>query len=174
MTCDPEEVHVWRIDLDAAPATRAKLQATLTPGEMERAERFRTPQLQNRSIVARGAVRRILGRYTQTDPGELRFRTGMYGKPELESPQAKIFFNLSHSRNLALFAVATCGRVGVDAEYVQNEIVIEEVSCAFSRTESDGIMALPRGERLAAFYSTWVRKEAFTKALGYGLSLPLD
>lgn len=75
---------------------------------------------------------------------------------------------------MALLAVATSGRVGVDAEYINGDVEVEEmIRSFFAYAETKGILALPRDQRLGAFFATWTRKEAFVKAVGGGLSLPL-
>ena len=175
MNCARGELHIWRIGLDCTAAALAALQATLSPEEHARAKRFRTPNLQDRWSVSRGALRCILGSYLKIGPKALQFRVGTHGKPELEWPPEKLSFNLSHTRDLALLAVAGSGRVGVDAEDVQDGLDVEEIIRSnFAAAERDEILALPPDQRIRAFFATWVRKEAFIKALGGGLSLPLN
>jgi 4'-phosphopantetheinyl transferase len=141
----------------------------------EKETHFRSAELSRRWTVARGAVRSILATYTGSEPQSLVFRVGPYGKPELSEPSRGISFNLSRTRGLALLAVAGAGRVGIDAETMRAEIEIEDISRRFfTRSEADEILALPPEARLAAFFACWTRKEAFVKALGTGLSVPLN
>ena len=175
MKCAPGEVHVWRVDLDCAARTVAALRATLSPEEEQRAARFRSIELQDRWTVARGALRCILAAYARCEPGVLVFREEPHGKPVLTWPVEEILFNLSHTGGLALVAIAGSGRVGIDAETVRSEIEVEELSRRFfAPAEAAEILALSPDARLAAFFNCWARKEAFVKALGGGLSVPLD
>jgi 4'-phosphopantetheinyl transferase len=171
----PGEVHIWRIELNCVATSIATLKATLSPEEQGKAARFRTSELGERWTVARGALRCILASYAQSEPKSLVFRLGPYGKPDLAWPAADITFNLSHTCGLALLAITGKGRrVGIDAEMVRSGIEVEDLSRKFfAPAESDEILAVPPDFRLAAFYACWTRKEAFIKALGAGLSMPL-
>ena len=174
-TCAPGEVHLWRIELDCAATSIAALKATLSPEELERAERFRSRELCQRWMVARGALRCILATYSQSEPSSLVLRAGPKGKPELVWPAENISFNLSHTCGLALLAIAGRGRVGVDAETVRPGIEVADLSRRFfAPAEADEILRLPPEAQLAAFFACWTRKEAFVKALGTGLAVPLD
>jgi 4'-phosphopantetheinyl transferase len=167
------EVHVWRIDLDSRASSVAALRAILSQEELEKTARFRTAELSQKWTVARGALRYILGAYTGSDPRTLVLRAGRHGTPELVGPGEDISFNLSHTHSLALLAVASSGRVGIDAETVRPVIEAEDLSRRFFATaEADEILALAPAVRLAAFFACWTRKEAFVKALGSGLSSP--
>ncbi|MFY9562549.1 MAG: 4'-phosphopantetheinyl transferase superfamily protein [Terriglobales bacterium] len=83
-------------------------------------------------------------------------------------------FNLSHTRGLAMLAIAR-NRVGIDAEAVCSDIDIEDLSRRFfAPAETEEILGLSSDARIAAFFACWTRKEAIIKALGAGLSMPLD
>ena len=173
--CVRGEVHVWRVELDCAERDITALTAMLSPTEGQRASRFRSVQLRQRWSVAHGALRSILARYAGTEPASLRFGAGSNGKPELRPPIQNISFSLSHTGSLAMLAVASGERVGVDAELIRPGIEVEELSRRFfSRAEADEILALPRESRLEAFFACWTRKEAILKAIGVGLSEGLD
>ena len=175
MKCPPGEVHVWRIDLDGAARTAATLRAILSHEEEHRASRFRSIELRESWTAARGALRCILAGYARSEPDALLFREGPHGKPALAGIAEDIPFNLSHTSGLALVAVAGIGRVGIDAETVRPEIEVEDLSRRFfAAAEAAEILPLSPGARLAAFFNCWTRKEAFVKALGGGLSVPLD
>jgi 4'-phosphopantetheinyl transferase len=175
MKCAPGEVHIWRIALDCAATSAATLRATLSLEEEQRAARFRSPELYAQWTVARGALRCILATYAQCEPSVLVFRAGPHGKPALAWPVQDIPFNLSHTNGLALVAIAGSGRVGIDAEIVRSKIEVEDLSRRFfAPAEAAEILALSPDARLAAFFTCWTRKEAFVKALGGGLSVPLD
>src|SRR6266545_3824942 len=111
----PSEIHVWRIELNQPDAVRRRCWDLLSADERERAERFRFAVHQRRFTVAHGAVREILGEYVAVDPHDLRFETTGNGKPLLAG--ATVTFNLSHSADLAVLAVGTDVRIGVDVEH---------------------------------------------------------
>jgi len=172
-----DDIHCWRASLDATPETVASFAATLSPDERERAARFRAPADGDRFTVGRGILRAILAGYLGIEPGALRFIYGAHGKPALVSgDNAKdIRFNLSHSRGLALFAFALGREIGADLEFMRPNLDTERLAVRFfSREEIRTLQALPDAERRAAFFRCWSRKEAFIKARGEGLSLPLD
>jgi len=150
---------------------------TLTLDERARARRFRFPRDRDRFIVARGVLRAILGRYLGVDPGRLRFRYSPYGKPALAGPfeDEGIRFNLAHSQGIALYAVSRGREVGIDVEYVRADLADERIAERFfSPREVATLRAVPAEQRREAFFHCWTRKEAYVKARGEGLSLPLD
>ena len=114
------EVHVWRIELEQPNDLLKNFRATLDPDELERARRFHFDKHRRHFIVGRGFLRNILGRYLEVEPAALRFSYGPYGKPALagEYENSKLRFNLSHSHNLALFAITEEKHLGVDVELV--------------------------------------------------------
>lgn len=163
-----DDVHVWHVDLRRKADT---LEPLLSEDEVERADRFRFERDRRRYVVGRGLVRTLLGRYLRRDPAGLVFRYGRYGRPELPT----LSFNVSHSGETALVAVALDGDVGVDVEQLRPEPAEEEVAERFfSRREVEALRSLRRVEQPSAFLACWTRKEAFVKALGDGLSLALD
>jgi 4'-phosphopantetheinyl transferase len=177
MICPAREVQVWRIPLDLDPETLAVLSDLLDPLERARAGRFRFERDRRRFIAARGRLRQVLSRYSGGRPEALRFRYGPHGKPELEPEDRSdsLRFNLSHAHELALLAVARGRDVGVDLEWSGREVeALELAERFFSRAEARALWRLPEPRRAAAFFRCWTRKEAYIKARGEGLSLPLD
>ncbi len=115
----------------------------------------------------------ILARYVDRPPGALRFDYGAHGKPAL--PGSPVRFNLSHAGGIALCAVALDRDVGVDVEQVRALPDLARIARRFfSPSEADALAGLPRAEREAAFFTCWTRKEAYIKALGRGMAVPLD
>src|SRR5258706_5260926 len=170
------EVHVWRVVLVQPNPVVQELWHTLDQGERGRAERFRFQRDRERFIVAHGLLRTILGGYLGGAAGQLRFCYGAYGKPEL-APEcgAALSFNLSHAHELALYAITRERAVGVDIEHMRPGIAdIAIAERFFSPHEVAALQALPDAERGLAFFTCWTRKEAYIKARGEGLSLPLD
>ncbi|HJQ31620.1 MAG TPA: 4'-phosphopantetheinyl transferase superfamily protein [Pyrinomonadaceae bacterium] len=172
-----EEVHVWRALLDAPEVRVRRLLELLAPDERERAARFHFERDRRRFTVARGLLRGILGGYLNSAPEALRFVYGAQGKPALVAEQnpGGLRFNVSHSEGVALFAFARGREVGVDVERVSSRVSCEEIAGRFfSPGEVARLRALPAELREAAFFDCWTRKEAYIKARGEGLSLPLD
>ena len=172
-----DEVHVWRAALVRHPVEIEALRGTLSEDELLRAERFRFSRDRSKFIAARGILREILSRYLCLPPTLLRFGYNAFGKPELceEVGGATTRFNLSHAGEIALYAVAAGREVGVDVEFVREDVACAEIAADFfSRREAAALLALPADVRTRAFFNCWTRKEAYIKAHGAGLSLPLD
>ncbi len=170
------DVHIWQTPLQISAARRDRFYATLAPDERARAARFRFPEHRERFIAAHGALRDILSRYLNLPAGQLAFSTTPHGKPTLTAPDhAWLQFNLSHSGDLALVAVTRDHPVGIDVEQMlPPENYPRLVEQFFSANENAAFLALPESKRAAAFFAGWTRKEAYVKALGTGVSLPLD
>jgi len=172
-----DQVHVWSAALDQPDSLVRNLWHTLAPDEQGRAERFHFRRDREHFIIARGLLRQLICRYSGTEAQRLRFCYTSYGKPFLaeESNPSPISFNLSHSQGLALFAFTRQRELGVDVEYVRPEVVKERIAeHFFSRQEVRVLRALPAAMQAEAFFNCWTRKEAYVKAKGEGLSLPLD
>jgi 4'-phosphopantetheinyl transferase len=173
----PGEVHVWVASLDAPPPLLAIHRRLLAADEIERAERLRFEHLRARFVTGRAILRLLLGRYVQAAPEKLRFRYGAYGKPELDSfpPARSLAFNLAHSHNLAVYALALAPRIGVDVEQMRPVQERDQITERFfSPRERQALAALPDTQREEAFFLCWTRKEAYLKALGAGITYPLD
>jgi len=163
----PQEIHIWRADLVAAPPTIDRLYRLLSQEEQGRADRFCFPKHRKRFIVSHGALRAILSRYMSVEPQAVAYRNNDYGKPFLVD--SLIEFNLSHSHLLALIAVAERRRIGVDVEWMRENIEYESIARRFfSPQEAANVKSIP------SFFHCWTRKEAYIKAQGMGLSIPLD
>jgi 4'-phosphopantetheinyl transferase len=154
----------------------------MTPDERTRSARFKFERDQQRFIVARGVLRDLLGRYLQIPPSQISFVYNAFGKPDLGPEFAsRLTFNLSHSRwgprsaGLALIAIATASNVGVDLEYIRAQSDDADIArCFFSAAEVEYLMARPSHLYAEAFFSCWTKKEAYLKACGEGLAIPLN
>jgi 4'-phosphopantetheinyl transferase len=166
------EVHVWRGDLDTGFSPGDFL-SVLSPDELERASRFHFERDRRHYQCARGLLRVILARYLKLPPGSLRFSYGSHGKPALAGTELR--FNLSHSGGLALLAVAGGGEVGVDIEQVKPRGEVMNIAERFfSPGEIVWLRAQPPDLQQRGFFRLWTRKEALIKAIGLGLSMPLN
>lgn len=177
LTLASDEVHVWRVGLDLRLSQVQNLLQTLTEDERSRAERFYFVRDRHHFIVARGALRAILSRYLNCEPGQIRFCYNQQGKPALvrEWGGDWLRFNVSHARGLALVAVTRDREIGVDVEYIRPDLANEQIAEQFfSPREVAQLRALPPALQPEAFFNCWTRKEAYIKAQGMGLSLLLD
>jgi len=171
------EVHVWRASLDQPADTIAKLSHLLSRDECQRAERFHRPIDRRRFIAGRGILRKILSAYLALAADEVRFVYKKYGKPFISDDQNRgaLSFNLSHSNSMALYGVARGRRVGVDIEYMREDFATLEIAKRFfSKDEFEALKASPIDRRTDAFFNCWSRKESYIKAIGMGVSYPLD
>lgn len=173
LSLEAGQVHVWQICLEQESELLDRFRQTLSPEELDRAGRFRFERLQRHFVVSRGFLRYVLGRYLAAEPSSLRFSFNEYGKPSLAGESLQ--FNMSHSHEMALVAVTRDAAVGVDVEHIRADFASEDIATRFfSRLEVETFSSLPREERVAAFFRCWSRKEAYIKAIGKGLSQPLD
>jgi len=165
---------LWRAPLDLAGPELAELRRTLSPDESARAARFRFPAAQDRFAAARGSLRTILARYCHADPASLEFGCGPAGKPYLASGQGPEF-SVSHSHSWALYGIASGREIGVDLERIGKPALDHErvAERFFARAESAYLKSLPAATRLESFFRLWTLKEAYVKALGEGLRIPL-
>jgi 4'-phosphopantetheinyl transferase len=173
----PELIHVWRLSISSAPID--ELLPILNDDERARAARFAFRKDHNQFVAVRGWLRRLLGAYLRQPPPELRFTYGAAGKPQLDCRcgvgPVDLRFNVSHSHDMALLAFAVGRDVGIDVEYIDNQVdVLELARTCFSPAERRLLQARVSEERLACFFRFWTAKESYIKALGGGLSIPLD
>jgi 4'-phosphopantetheinyl transferase len=172
-----DEVHIWCADLNLPEISLEQLVNNLSADEQTRAARFIHAQDRSHFIAARAILRDILSRYCKIVPNEIKFNYSAKGKPllTLEANQPKLFFNLSHSHDLALYAVTNLDRIGVDIEYTRRNIdALEIAERFFSKNEIESLHSLSASEQLIGFYKIWTRKEAYVKAIGEGISHSLD
>jgi len=177
LTLDLGEIHVWRVSLAQTESCLQNLQQTLSTDERTKADRFRFPKDRSQFIVSRGALRAILSRYLNISSHILRFDYNPYGKPSLTVAQGgnTLRFNLSHSRGMALIAITKNRDIGVDLEGInQNFSCLEIAEKFFSPLENSVLRSLPEHLQATAFFTCWTRKEAYIKAVGKGLSIPLN
>lgn len=167
-----QTIHLWRIVLSELFSQIPDLKTLLSPDELERAMRFKFEIHRQRFIVSRGILRRVLSLYTDIPAQEIQFSYGKRGKPFIENHELQ--FNVTHSDDLAVFAITKENAIGVDIEKVETNFEESVAKRFFSATENEYLQRLPDAEKIIAFYQIWAKKEALIKALGEGLYAPLD
>jgi 4'-phosphopantetheinyl transferase len=171
-TPGPGQVHLWRIAVDGHDGrTVVGLAADLAPEECQRAARFRSPDDAGRWVRSRAALRSILGGYLGMAPSAVSFALGPKDKPALAGADAaRLHFNLSHSGDLALVAVAPDREVGADVERIRQGL--DELSLARRAFDAEMVGLLESTEpelRTSVFFRLWVRHEARVKCRGTGI-----
>jgi len=171
-----DDVHVWQARVDADSLRECELLGALSSDERARSYRFHFRKDRDLYLVGRSMMRALLGGYVGCQPSEVPLCYSAHGKPGLSPDvQTDLQFNLSHSRELALFAVTRGSPIGVDVEFVQPTVMNERVAEEFfSSYEVAALRALPAELKSQGFFNCWTRKEAFIKAKGEGLSMKLD
>lgn len=169
------EIHVWRTSLNMDACIIQSLHQTLSADEQQRAALFHFQKDREHFIVARGLLREILSRYLNQKPDDISFYYNQHGKPALHTHgQEPLHFNVSHSHGLALYAVTSCP-IGVDIERIRTDFSYQEIAEKFfSPQENAMLRSLPLNLQPKAFFTCWTRKEAYIKAVGKGLSIPLN
>lgn len=169
------EVVVAR--LDPRPEAVRALRAWLSDSERQRARRFRFDRDRRRFIVARARLRQLLAARLRTRPEAIEFVYGKHGKPALAPRFADTGwrFNVSHCNEVAVYAFSRGGEIGIDVEAIRAVREADGIAARFfSRRENEAYLALAPRDKPLGFFNCWTRKEAFVKALGDGLSMPLD
>ncbi len=170
---ESRHVDVWRIFLNLQADSIKLASSTLSADEAQRAARFHFPKDRDHFIAAHGILRQIVGRYLHCNPSDLTFSVNEYEKPSLVD--STLEFNLSHSGDFALLAITQERKIGVDVERIRQGISSHVIAQQyFSKAEVAELQSLPLTQREAAFFTCWTRKEAYIKAQGIGLSLPLE
>lgn len=173
MQIDTHEIHVFAAPL-SGPISEERA-AVLNADERERANRLISPLHRQYFIAAHVVLREILGHYLEAAPASIQFTFGAHRKPALAAPfEDKLHFNLSHSEDMAVYAITTSGAIGVDIEKIRPDNKIDVADRFFSPAEKSALATLPSAQQIAGFYHVWSRKEAIIKANGKGLAIPLS
>lgn len=171
---DIREVRVWPIKLYASNECIAQLRSLLSSAELHHVDQLRSPHLQQHYVMSQSVLRILLSRLLKVPAKQLSFTFSQNGKPALAGP-TRIRFNMSHSDGLALYAVAIDCSMGVDVERIRLIEDFQQIaSSCFHPAELANLASLPSSDRPAAFFRCWTRKEAYIKAKGDGLTIPLD
>lgn len=174
LTLPDNEVHVWRVTLEQPVGFLQELRQTLSGDELARAKCFHFAKDRHHFIVARASLRLILGHYLAVEPGQIRFIYSSHSKPSLAIP-FDLKFNVSHAGDVALHAVTWGREIGVDIEKLRAMPDAAQIAERFFSAQENQVFAtIPSQQREEAFFNCWTRKEAYIKAMGEGLSQPLD
>jgi 4'-phosphopantetheinyl transferase len=176
LSLSAREVHVWRARLSSSTADLSKLRGSLSSEERERADRFRSEHDRARFVLGRIVARSVLGHCLQRPARDVQLTSDNSGKPVVASPsEALLHFNISHSGDHVLLALARDRRVGVDVEQVREAKDLNEIAArCFSKAEYFRLQTIPERMRTESFYRCWTLKEAYLKARGEGFRLSLD
>ena len=171
------DLHIWRACLSGSVPELSYFDSILSPDEKARAERFYFERDRNRYIFGRGILRTLLGGYLQVQASKITFVYGPHGKPAIESVRSNksLQFNLAHSNDWAVYAFGWDHPLGIDLEHIRPMPDVDELAERFfSASERVLIHSLSGDQKWETFFSIWTCKEAFLKATGSGLTLPLD
>ena len=174
------QAHVWlaRPEVAHCPERRQQYEDVLSASERERYSLFHFEHNRLEYLVAHALVRNTLSRYAPIEPRDWSFKYNRYGRPEIADGgdgTLGLRFNLSHTKELVACIVTTALDCGVDVEYERPLDDLMQLACnVFSTNEQASLRSLPRELQLGRFYTLWTLKEAYIKARGLGLSLPLQ
>jgi 4'-phosphopantetheinyl transferase len=178
MTDAAIHIYLGRLDEVNTSRVRSACMAMLCPEERQQAERFAFDRHREQYVLAHGLVRAALSRSApEVHPAAWRFQRDHYGRPFIAHPQRTepLCFSLSHTDGLVACVVSPCEAVGIDVEATDRPTAPLEVAEAFfSPEELADLLALPAPQRNDRFFDYWTLKEAYIKARGMGLHLPLD
>ena len=168
----PDAVHVWILPVTPGPEDDGR--GLLDDSETARWHRLVRPEGRRLFAAAHALLRTALSRYAAVDPREWRFSAGEHGRPELAGPVSGLSFNLTHTDGLAACVIARGLSVGIDAERPARRLDLDSMMrVAFTDAERAQVLAEAPERRGAAFFAIWTLKEAYIKARGLGLTLPL-
>jgi 4'-phosphopantetheinyl transferase len=171
------EIHVWRASLECVSDLIPPYESTLSDDEKSRAARFHFTHDRESFVAARGILRELAAAYLRTTPCELKFQYSPEGKPYIyrENLEWPIRFNLSHTLRTVLYAFARGREVGIDLEGIRSDFPREVIAERFfAPDEAAELRAVPAELQAEGFFNCWTRKEAYLKARGKGLQIPLD
>lgn len=171
------EVHIWLIPFDKIINRISFFEDLLSQNELSRAGKFHFEMDRSKFIVGRGILRLILSKYSGILPSQIKFIYNEFEKPSLEKGQNSMFleFNTSHSASFVIVGLTIIAKIGIDIEILDRKSdLLELAKRYFAEAEFINLISLPKDLMIEGFYNCWTRKEAFIKAIGNGLSHPLD
>lgn len=171
-----DQAQIWYFDLDQIVDKINLFTSIMSPDELKRADKFHFEIDKNRYVCARGILRTLIFCQSGIKPSFIKYHLTQYGKPELEKDlnKSSLKFNLSHSKNCLCIGITYDIEIGVDIEFIDPIPELTDLAKTYlSPKEYEHIIKLPEQHRYRDFYLLWTKKEAITKALGQGLSIPL-
>ncbi|MGA3092604.1 MAG: 4'-phosphopantetheinyl transferase superfamily protein [Terriglobales bacterium] len=174
------EIHLWLAFYDeiTEEGLHCAYRELLDTAEKEQEPRFYFARDRQRYLITRALVRTVLSRYIPIHPKEWIFSTTAYGRPDIANAQAReacLVFNISHTHSLIVLGVTKRRALGVDVEnFRAREVSLEIADRYFAPQEVADLTATPPHQQQYRFFEYWTFKEAYIKARGMGLSLPLD
>jgi 4'-phosphopantetheinyl transferase len=172
-----DKVEIAVAGLEVEPEAVRASAALLSDAERQTASRFAFDRDRRRFTVARARLRQLLAERLGVRPEAIELTQGVHGKPALarRCGYPDLRFNVSHCEDVAVYAFAPGREIGIDVEAVRALRDADEIAARFfSRRENEAYLDLDPDDRPLGFFNCWTRKEAFIKALGNGLSYPLD
>ncbi|MFT6791202.1 MAG: 4'-phosphopantetheinyl transferase [Cellvibrionaceae bacterium] len=176
-----DDIHIWfTYDEDITDAALInQYMDVLSPEETLRQKRFGFARDRHQYLITRAMVRSVLSLYCpELRPHEWRFNKNKYGKPYVSSRLSEggvINFNVSHTKKLIVLAISLHNEVGIDVECKQRQAETLDIADRFfSPAEVNALFALDKSRQNERFFHLWTLKEAYIKACGMGLSIPLD
>jgi len=172
------EIHIWSACLPENEKNLYYFISILSKDERLKANNFKYIKDQKNFIISRGILRCLLGKYLKEEPQAIEILYGLWGKPCLAEPL--LYFNLSHSKDYVLYALTCACEVGIDLEYIDNTLDIENIALSIlTPYELDYWRNVKSEDRIHTFFEFWVCKEAFLKASGKGwlndqIAIPLE
>ena len=181
LALQPNQIDVFLLD-PSADYTAELLQQyrnLLSEPELQRLARYKYPEMERNGLLTRALVRTVLSQYCHqvgyVAPQDWQFVHGRHGKPEVKQPPLPIRFNLSHAEGLIVCAVAQQLDIGIDVEYIWRDNKLEQIARhKFAESEAEALFALPPLLQRSRFFDYWTLKEAYIKAVGDGMSIPLN
>ena len=177
LSLSKDHIDIWLCDLKQLSGDINNYYSILSEDERERADNLKVEDKKQQFIITRGALRQRLGLLTNIDPKDFVFEYLEHGKPVLANNHqyTDITFNVSHSNDLALIAIAKEQNIGIDIEKINHESDHQALMTRFfSKAEQTEFQTIPDVNKARAFCACWTRKEAFIKAVAYGVSYGLD
>lgn len=179
LTLRSKEVHLWcacHEEINDASLLK-KYHSLLNNVEREQQQRFYFIKHQKRYLITRALVRTVLSFYSNITPKEWRFSKNQYGKPFIDHllTDVPLYFNVSHTEGMIILAVSLEKEIGIDIENIDREIDwLQLAKKNFSPIEYEQLLALSTNQQKERFFDLWTLKEAYIKACGMGLSIPLN
>ena len=170
------EIHVWVVDLDQCNLSCVEAIKELPEAEAKKAGRFHSKIHRDRYVKGRFMLRSVLGMYLGSDFYDQEFYISRYGKPALQDSYKdnSIHFNISNSENICVCAFGQYSEIGIDIEKIHDLPDMDRIIARFFSEEEKHFLGLPLSDRKQTFFKYWARKEALLKAMGVGMSYPLD